>query len=48
MFYKQTIKAKMVIDHVATAVEALNVSINEFGTVNIPYMLSIYEPDLQK
>lgn len=48
MFYKQTIKAKMVIDHVATAVEALNVSINEFGTVNIPYMLSIYEPDLTK
>ena len=48
MFYKQTIKAKMLIDHVATAVEALNVSINEFGTVNIPYMLSIYEPDLTK
>lgn len=45
MFYKQTIKAKSVIDRVETAVEALNISINEFGTVNIPYMLSIYESD---
>ena len=26
--------------------EALNVSVNEFGAVNIPYMLSIYEPDI--
>lgn len=39
MFYKQTIKAKSVIDRVETAVEALNISINEFGTVNIPYIL---------
>ena len=31
MFYKQTIKAKTVIDRVETAVEALNVSVNEFG-----------------
>ncbi len=46
MFYKQTIKAKTVIDRVETAIEALNVSVNEFGAVNIPYMLSIYEPDL--
>ena len=29
MFYKQTIKAKTVIDRVETAVEALNVSVNE-------------------
>lgn len=48
MFYKQTIKAKTVIDRVETAVEALNVSVNEFGYVNIPYMLSIYEPDLTR
>ena len=47
MFYKQTIKAKPVIERVETAVEALNISINEFGAVNIPYMLSIYEPDLE-
>ncbi len=48
MFYKQTIKAKTVIDRVETAVEALNVSVSEFGYVNIPYMLSIYEPDITK
>lgn len=46
MFYKQTIKAKTVIERVETAVEALNVSVNEFGAVNIPYMLSIYDPDI--
>ncbi len=48
MFYKQTIKAKPVIDRVETAVEALNVSVNEYGAVNIPYMLSIYEPDITR
>lgn len=48
MFYKQTIKAKTVIDRVETAVEALNVSVNEFGYVNLAYMLSIYEPDITK
>jgi N12 class adenine-specific DNA methylase len=46
MFYKQTIKAKTMIERVETAVEALNISVNEYGTVNIPYMLSIYEPDI--
>ena len=39
-------KAKTVIDRVETAVEALNVSVNEFGYVNLAYMLSIYEPDI--
>ncbi|MHB8130777.1 MAG: helicase-related protein [Mobilitalea sp.] len=48
MFYKQTIKARVIIERVETAVEALNISINEFGGVNIPYMLSIYEPDINK
>ena len=38
MFYKQTIKAKTVIDRVETAVEALNVSVNEFGYVNLAYI----------
>lgn len=47
MFYKQTIKAMMVIERVETAVEALNVSINEYGYVNIPYMLSIYKPEIE-
>ena len=46
MFYKQTIRAKIEVDRVETALEALHVSVNEFGEVNIPYMLGIYEPDL--
>jgi len=45
MFHKQTIRQKTVIDRVETVVEALNVSINEFGYVNIPFMFSIYNPD---
>ena len=48
MFYRQTIRAKNQIEHVETAVEALNVSVDEFGSVNIPFMLSIYEPDISK
>jgi len=47
MFYKQTIKAKVQIEKVETAVEALNVSIHEYGNVNIPFMLSIYEPNIE-
>ncbi|MGN0154646.1 MAG: DEAD/DEAH box helicase family protein [Lachnospiraceae bacterium] len=46
MFTKQTIRVKQEIDHVETAVEALNISINEFNGVNIPFMLSLYEPDI--
>ena len=46
MFTKQTIKAKESIESVETAVEALNISVNEFNGVNIPFMLSIYEPDI--
>lgn len=37
---------KQTVDHVETAVEALNVSVNEFNGVNIAFMLSIYQPDL--
>lgn len=48
MFYKQTIKAKSQIEKVETAVEALNISLNDFGSVNIPYMLSIYQPNIEK
>jgi N12 class adenine-specific DNA methylase len=48
IFYKQTIRAKNQVERVETAVEALNVSVNEFGAVNIPFMLSIYEPDIRK
>lgn len=46
MFYKQTIKPKVAIDRVETAVEALNVSMNEYGEINIPFMLSIYHPSI--
>ena len=48
MFTKQTIRAKSSVQRVETAVEALNVSVNEFNGVNIPFMLSIYEPDIEK
>lgn len=48
MFYKQTIRPKVLPDRVETAVEALNISVSEFGEVNIPYMLSLYEPDIKK
>ena len=48
MFYKQTIRARNQEERVETAVEALNVSVNEFGTVNIPFMLGIYEPDISR
>ena len=48
MFYKQTIRAKNQVDCVETATEALNVSVSEFGAVNLPFMLSIYEPDISK
>ena len=47
MFYKQTIRPKTTPDRVETAVEALNVSVSEYGMVNIPFMLSIYETDLK-
>ena len=46
MFYKQTIKPELTINRVETAIEALNISINEYGKVNIPFILSIYIPDI--
>lgn len=48
MFFRQTIKPDIRIERVETAMEALNISINEFGEVNIPFMLSIYKPDISK
>ena len=44
MFYKRTVRPENSIDRVETAAEALNVSVNEHGTVDIPFMLSVYEP----
>lgn len=46
MFHKQTIRPDIIPDRVDTAAEALNVSVCEYGGVNIPFMLSIYEPDI--
>ncbi len=48
MFRKQTIRPDITPDRVDTAAEALNVSVCEYGSVNIPFMLSIYEPDIKK
>ena len=48
MFTKQTIKPKHHVERVETAMEALWLSMNEFGEVNIPFMLSVYEADIQK
>lgn len=43
MFHKQTIAPKIIIDHVDTAMEALNVCLGEHGKVHLPYMLAIYD-----
>lgn len=48
MFYKQTIRPRKEINRVETAVEALNISMNEQGKVNIPFMLSLFEPDISR
>lgn len=48
MFYKQTICPKKVIKQVNTAAEALNISINEYGMVNLPFMLKIYKPYIKR
>ncbi|HEX3075776.1 MAG TPA: SNF2-related protein, partial [Lachnospiraceae bacterium] len=41
IFTKRTIRARVVIDHVDTAMEALNISINEFGKIHLPNMMKI-------
>lgn len=48
MFHKQTIRPDITPDRVDTAAEALNVSVCEYGSVNIPFMLSLYEPNIRK
>ena len=47
MFYKQTIKPSVEMNRAETAVEALNASIHEFGYVNLPYMLCLYQPNTE-
>lgn len=46
MFTKQTIRAVNKTERVETAVEALNLSVCEYNSVNLSYMLQIYEPDI--
>lgn len=41
IFTEQTINPKKEIEHVETGMEALNISINEFGSVNLPYMMQL-------
>lgn len=47
MFFKQTIRPKEVITEVNTAGEALILSMNERGKVDIPFMLQLYNVDLE-
>ena len=44
IFFKQTIQPKQVIEKAENAVEALRLSLHEYGQVNIPYMLRLYKP----
>lgn len=46
MFTHQTIRPQQEILSVESAVEALQLSVSELGEVNLPFMLSVYEPDL--
>lgn len=46
IFFKQTIRAKQVVEKAENAVEALRLSINEYGKINIPYMLNLYKPTI--
>lgn len=47
MFFKQTIRPKELITQASTAGEALIVSINERGRVDIPFMLELYNVDFE-
>lgn len=47
IFTKQTIKPQISIDKVNTALEAVDVSINEYGYVNIERMLEIYPVEFE-
>lgn len=48
IFYKQTIAPIPVIEKVDTAMDALQVSLAEYGKVHIPYMLSIYPVERER
>lgn len=48
IFFKQTIQPKQVIEKAENAVEALRLSLHEYGQVNIPYMLRLYKPTIHQ
>lgn len=48
IFYKQTIKPDVRAEHVDTATEALYISMNEQGRVDLEFMYGLYQPDLLK
>ncbi len=48
IFFKQTIQPKQMIEKAENAVEALRLSIHEFGQVDIPYMLRLYKPNIHQ
>ena len=48
IFYKQTIAPQITVEKVDTAMDALQVSLAEYGKVHIPYMLSIYHVDREE
>ena len=48
IFYKQTIKPDVRVEHVDTATEALYISMNERGCVDLEFMYGLYQPDLLK
>lgn len=48
IFYKQTIAPVPIVEKVDTAMDALQVSLAEYGKVHIPYMLSVYPVERER
>jgi len=47
-FLKRTIRPYIKPEKAETAIDALNLCLNEYGTVDILYMLSLYKPDISE
>ena len=48
IFYKQTIAPQTYIEKADTAMDALQISLAEYGKVHIPYMQSLYPVDREQ
>lgn len=46
-FFKRTIRQQRELKAVDTAIEALTISLNEKGKLDLPFMLELYETDLE-